>query len=980
MANRDDGRIGTGRGLHAPYAVALAAALFAASCGGSGDASSEGAGGTAQPPAVCGDGTTQAPEKCDDGPTNGTYGKCRADCTGVSSCGDGAAQAPEKCDDGPANGTYGKCRADCTGVSSCGDGAAQAPENCDDGAANGTYGKCRADCTGVSTCGDGALDAPEETCDEGASNGEYGHCRGDCSGSSSCGDGVIDPAGEECDDGASNGTYGKCTSQCTAPAFPYESAPATIDPTWPDSPPACDDHDWLAKYMNYRLRFRGDGTAAHPGFISIGMDAGQSIPASRREPDTNCAGHWSMTDCPRPDLPDAKGRYAWGDATIWLGMYLEVLATEYAVFERLGLDSSRTIEDLRLALHALDRVDGAAEAVFGKPAALDGFFLRDDVPMDMHLLTGGGYRFPRNDGVLLGYECISSTFACGTPTVADGSFTSQDQMIGLIHGLALVNKLVPDSIAVQGVVLRQQARQQIHRMVSHLRDHSWRVTAPDGSHPPDAWGGNAAGFSWLFAGAANVVCGSDFGVSDYNDLISNTVGKTALQLLETGWDTTMNYNRTMALRLLAITYDWDDDKYATRAVADGKDSFVMARALLHDTQLPAGFSAWRVEAILDSAPCSGPCFHSTGCSDPPGWGAEHRTSNPGDRFGGRHWSGEFNGLDYMAIHNLAFLQTGSFGMAVPAPPSSGCDSFRTLDQILAAPGTPGETYDPGDPCARADLTRRFCGRSLASWLDAAYQGKASIRTGSLLWTCSGSSPCQLAPSSGSGTQLDDLILGGDEGDTLEGGEGNDCIYGAGGDDHLFGGAGHDELHGGPDDDTLDGDPLLTTGIDRLFGEDGNDTLAGGPGADELFGGEGNDQLQGGDGHDLAQAGPGNDRFEGGLGDDTAQGGVGDDELAGNEGDDTFWCGDGRDKARGGAGDDWAWGEADDDLLLGEGGSDMVSGGDGTDHLCGGDSDDVLWGNWGPAKCWGGTGTDQVNGCNNGSLSSDDCSTQAFDAW
>ena len=971
-----------GRSLWMSPASVVAAGALALSCG-SGDASSNGPGGSTPVVASCGDGTTQDPEACDDGASNGTYGKCRVDCSGVARCGDGAVDsAQEACDDGALNGTYGKCRADCKGVSSCGDNVVDSPtEICDEGSAMaGEYGTCRANCSGLIRCGDDELDAPQENCDEGADNGKYGHCRTDCSADSRCGDGILDVPDEACDDGAANGKYGGCTTKCARPAFPYAPGPGVLDPAWLASPPACNEHDWTGKYLNYRLRFRGDGTAAHPGFISLGSDTGQSIPASRREPDIDCAGHWSMESCPRPDLADAKGRYAWGDATIWLGMYLEAIATEYAGFQQLGLDTSQTAQDLAYALHALDRVDGAAEAVFGKPAALDGFFLRDDVPVDMHLLPGGGYRFPRSDNGLLGYECVISSDSCGTPTVAGGSFTSQDQVIGLVHGLALVSKLVPDSVTVQGVGIRQQARQQVHRMVTHLRSHGWQVTAPDGSHPPDQWGGNASGFSWLLAGAANQICGADFGVSEYQDAISTSIGKTTLQLLESGWDLTMNYNRTMALRLLAITNDWDDDKYALRAVADGKDAFVLARAVLQGSPLPASFSSWRIESILDSAPCSGPCFHTTGCDDPAGWGAEHRTSNPGDRFGSRHWSGEFNGLDYMALHNLALVQRGgSLGMAVPDVPAT-CSGFRSIDQILANPSTQGESYDPSDPCAREDLKRQFCGRPLAGWIDAAYREQAGIQTAFLHWTCTGSSPCQLVPLSGIGTDLDDLILGGPGGETLEGVEGNDCLYGFGGADHLVGGAGDDELHGGLGNDTIEGDSPSMSGIDRLFGDEGNDTLVAGPGADELLGGDNDDLMQAGDGRDLGQAGPGNDRFEGGAGDDTAQGGPGDDAMIGGEGDDTFWCGDGRDKVSGGNGDDWVWGDGGEDLLLGEGGNDNLIGGDGIDHLCGGDSDDTLWGNWAGSMCWGGAGTNQVNGCTDGSLNDAQCSASAFASW
>jgi len=86
---------------------------------------------------------------------------------------------------------------------------------------------------------------------------------------------------------------------------------------------------------------------------------------------------------------------------------------------------------------------------------------------------------------------------------------------------------------------------------------------------------------------------------------------------------------------------------------------------------------------------------------------------------------------------------------------------------------------------------------------------------------------------------DDLIIGGDGGDTITGAAGNDTILG---DtqfstdsqiDVLDGGAGNDRLYGGGDADTLIG------GI-------GNDALWGGGGVDALTGGKGNDTYHLGD--------------------------------------------------------------------------------------------------------------------------------------
>ena len=58
-------------------------------------------------------------------------------------------------------------------------------------------------------------------------------------------------------------------------------------------------------------------------------------------------------------------------------------------------------------------------------------------------------------------------------SIDDGSFASQDQVIGLIWGLAFINKLVPDNVLVNGVHLGAAAREMVHRLVWKLRSDGW---------------------------------------------------------------------------------------------------------------------------------------------------------------------------------------------------------------------------------------------------------------------------------------------------------------------------------------------------------------------------------------------------------------------------------------------------------------------------------------------------------------------------
>ncbi|MBV7257405.1 cadherin domain-containing protein [Pacificimonas sp. WHA3] len=82
---------------------------------------------------------------------------------------------------------------------------------------------------------------------------------------------------------------------------------------------------------------------------------------------------------------------------------------------------------------------------------------------------------------------------------------------------------------------------------------------------------------------------------------------------------------------------------------------------------------------------------------------------------------------------------------------------------------------------------------------------------------------------GGGTDGDDTIVGGGDGDWLTGNAGDDFIEGLYGDDILNGNGGQDILDGG-------------TGDDVLFGGAGDDVLRAGQGDDILIGGSGNDTV------------------------------------------------------------------------------------------------------------------------------------------
>ena len=89
--------------------------------------------------------------------------------------------------------------------------------------------------------------------------------------------------------------------------------------------------------------------------------------------------------------------------------------------------------------------------------------------------------------------------------------------------------------------------------------------------------------------------------------------------------------------------------------------------------------------------------------------------------------------------------------------------------------------------------------------------------------------------------VDNLIFGTTEGDSLTGANLNDEIYGREGNDFIYGLDGDDQLVGGDGQDIIYGG----TGDDIILGGLGNDTLDGGAGSDTLLGGQGNDTMDAG---------------------------------------------------------------------------------------------------------------------------------------
>jgi hypothetical protein len=211
------------------------------------------------------------------------------------------------------------------------------------------------------------------------------------------------------------------------------------------------------KYWQYRERLLNEFMVS-----SEGNESGTNIPASIRH--------------------KGRGQMRWGDATINLSNYMAMLATEYSVLKQQGLPVHETLQELHRALLAMERLDAKAPAFYELDAseaytypktippsdtipseitpsdtilidtisfeiipseiiltseyALDGFFIRDDVPEDFTR------QWSATHPALAGFPHVRSDYT--DPDIRLNEM-SQDQVWNLIIGLALVSHLVDDT-------------------------------------------------------------------------------------------------------------------------------------------------------------------------------------------------------------------------------------------------------------------------------------------------------------------------------------------------------------------------------------------------------------------------------------------------------------------------------------------------------------------------------------------------------
>lgn len=241
----------------------------------------------------------------------------------------------------------------------------------------------------------------------------------------------------------------------------------------------------LEKYWKFRTDF-----VEH--YIKIGPGKGESLPAGLRSPGIciDNASQWHNVE---------YGTMHWGDGMIRHGHYIGMLATEYILLKRNGVDTKGVLNELYYALEAINRLDRSAEPqldeLYGAEGyyseVLNGYYLREDV--------GEGFCENWSDEPM-NFGCTNSNYYHnnnvakindpdnGLIVKAKTSYQnvpSLDQMTSLLVGLSVAHKLL-DNVYVKptesdrGFVLREEVAAITERIVRYASDRNWLLLDVNG--------------------------------------------------------------------------------------------------------------------------------------------------------------------------------------------------------------------------------------------------------------------------------------------------------------------------------------------------------------------------------------------------------------------------------------------------------------------------------------------------------------------
>ncbi len=392
-------------------------------------------------------------------------------------------------------------------------------------------------------------------------------------------------------------------------------------------------------------------------------------------------------------VSDTRNKYlsdviSYADQMMYFGYYLGVLATEYKLLTSYGQDASLTLNELEIAMDSYIRVDRCEQdhPWYNSSAVYDGFFMRSDVPESFIRdhpeindgLTPTNNVSSQNAGEPAYVDNISAndlinhdiTSIGGNVSTSQQSIhemklgaMSQDQVIGLLRGLALVYRCVP-----AGYYAHDKAAEIADKTISYIWNAgSWTIVDPNGDLV--LRGNNATVYSVPLA-----LINSTFGNPIYG-----SVNWTSSNIIWQGFQIATSNCPELEIPLAAMCDCWNGQNSGlpflnttelgikNNASSKNWDTFYLLYwEYLHNKPTNL-LSLGKVYDQLTTAPCEGPYFYGGNLYPDNGWASTckfqrtYDVQNTGDNAS----VGNFNGLDYMLLYNLYHIINLRDGNALP---------------------------------------------------------------------------------------------------------------------------------------------------------------------------------------------------------------------------------------------------------------------------------------------------------------------------
>jgi len=422
--------------------------------------------------------------------------------------------------------------------------------------------------------------------------------------------------------------------------------------------------DNMLKYWKFRERLK------QHFMIDIGPGWGHSMPASER--------------VLRPGQP---GVIKWGDATIYLSQYIAMLATEYALLSTWDQNTDETKRELFYALYAFNRLDLRGEPAFQELASLNGFFIRDDVTPSMINLPVFYNKI--NQG-LPANQHVSQIESDYTAANIYSKEMSKDQVIWIMMAMKLVTKFIPNGIIYyeQGLPkafqstgntdIREEAKNITQRIIAYMRKDNpfgwkWIIRNPH-TNMPVSRGYNGITLSWGFGGAYTRITNDLITVSGNSSIMAAIACKIlwnfyAWHQLPYGTD------EDFKIELLgAIANLWWDGSLPTNPLKNAINAYILSERchdqdnywvpyvhkLIWDSGMPDYLSHF-FRPAMNTCRCDN--IYNYGYGNYGSWEFSSNSLLLHQRDIGRYnpsYPGDYNGLDYMLIHNMYYLTFAEF--------------------------------------------------------------------------------------------------------------------------------------------------------------------------------------------------------------------------------------------------------------------------------------------------------------------------------